>query len=94
MRSFEGRRAAHQPEEIVFLPGLRRAGGHDLLGEDVEGRHRRQDPVEPAMPDTPHQARTLDELVAGERIEPPLRRAAAEMTRATHTLQEGGEAAR
>ena len=90
----ERRRPAHQLEEVVLLPALRGALGHDLLREDVERQHRRVHRVERATSHTCEQRRALDELVAGHRIQTTLRRPTAAVPRAADALQERRDAAR
>ena len=85
---------AHQLEEVVLAPAVRRALGDDLLREDVEGQVRRVHRIERAAPHSGEQRGALDQLVPGHRIEPALRRATTAVTGATDALQECRDAAR
>jgi hypothetical protein len=88
----EGRGLAREREELVLAPGLARAGGDDVLGQDIEGRHRRQDAVEPARAHAAQERRALDQLVARGRVEAALRRGTPRVARAPDPLQERREA--
>ena len=68
--------------------------GHDLLGDDVEREVREVDRVEPTGAHRGQQRGALDQLVAGEREQAPLRGAGAAVVGAAHALQERGDAAR
>ena len=74
--------------EVVDVPLLRGRLGDDLLGEDVERGHRRLDGVEPPRPHRGQEAGALDELVAGERVEPATRRAGAGVVGPADALEE------
>ncbi len=91
-QTFEGRGVTHESIEIVFLPGLGRAGGHDLLCQDVERCPGWVKPIEAPLTDSAKQARAFDQLVASQRVEPALRRSSAKMTRSPHALKEGRDA--
>ena len=80
--------------EVVDLPLLCRRLGDDLLGEDVERRHRRLEGIEAARPHRGQEAGALDELVAGERVEPAPRRAGAGVVGPADPLEERGDRAR
>ncbi len=84
--------ADHQGEEGVDLP-LVGGGhlGHHLLGQDVEGRHRRVEHVEVPGPDARQQGRALDQLVAGEGVEPTRRGALHMVVGPSDPLEEGGD---
>ena len=58
------------------------------------GSDRRLDRVELPGADGAEQRRALDELVAGERVQPALRHAGTRVVRAADALQERGDAAR
>ena len=88
------RRPAHELVQLVGAPFLRRHLGDDLLGGDVERLVRELDGVEPAGTHGDEKPRALDELVARQRVEPPLRRAGARVVRPADALQERGDAAR
>jgi hypothetical protein len=75
--------------EVVDLPLLRGRLGDDLLGEDVERGHRHVDGVEAARPYGRQERRALDELVAGERVEPSPRGAGAGVVGPPDALEEG-----
>ena len=63
-------------EEPVLVDRAARRLGHDLLREDVERRVADGDRLEPRAPEPAHERRALDELVAAQGEETPLRRAA------------------
>ncbi len=63
--------------------------GHDLLREDVERRVADGDGLEPRAPEPAHERRALDELVAAQGEETPLRRAPADVRCAADALQPG-----
>ncbi len=77
--------------EVVDLPLLGGGLGDDLLGEDVERGHRGLDGVEAPRPHRGQEPRALDELVAGERVEPAPRRAGAGVVGPTDALEERGD---
>ena len=89
-----GRGATDERVEVIFSPRLADGGGHDLLGQDVERRHRRQHAVEPAGAHAAQERRALHQLVARGRVEAALGRGAARMARAADALQERREAPR
>ena len=86
----EGRRPAHQSEEIILLPFIRRAGGDDLLGQDVQRSLWRHDGIQAPSPNTAHQGDAFHQLVPRRGIDAPLGRAAPGMTRAPHPLKKRG----
>ena len=81
-------------EERGFRPILRRDLGDDLLGEHVERPVGDRQPVELAAPDAVEQRRAFDQIVARQRKEPPLGRAADRVAGAADALQEGRDRAR
>ena len=82
-----GRGAPHQIEHLVLAAILPGRDGHDLLRQDVERRVAQRDRVEHAPPRRAHDRRALDELIAREREEPPLRRAAHHVPRPPDALE-------
>jgi len=90
----EGSSAAHELVERVFLPFFAAAGGDDLLRQDVEGRLRRRHQIEMPRRDTAQQRGTLHQLVPCKGIEAAGGKPAVKVSRAPHSLDEGGEAAR
>ena len=88
------RRLAHQLEQVVLAPVLSRTLGDDLLRKDVHRQMRRVHGVERAAAHAGEQRRAFDELVARQRIQPSLRRAATAVARSTDALQECRDAAR
>jgi hypothetical protein len=88
------RRAADHRHELVLGDLLGGGRGDDLLREDVEWRVAQRDRVEVAAPHAAHERRALDELVAGQREHPALRRAAEVVARAADALEQRGERAR
>ena len=85
------------PQPLVerrLRPVLRRDFGDDLLGEHVERPARNGQAVELAAADAVDQRGAFDEIVARQRKEPPLRRAADGMAGAADALQKGRDRAR
>ena len=68
--------------------------GHYQLGEDVTRRHLGLAGVQPPGPDGDQQRRALDQLVAGERVEPALGRPGPAVVRAAHPLKQKEDGAR
>ena len=64
--------SAHELVEVVGSPLLGPDLGDHLLGEDVEGQSGELDGVEAAGPHRREQGRALHQLIAGQRVEPPL----------------------
>jgi hypothetical protein len=87
------RGAAHQREEVVLAPLLGGALRDDLLRQDVQGGDRRMNGVEAPGTHPGHQRGALHELVAGQRIQAPLRGASAAVPRPANALEEGRQAA-
>ena len=83
--------APDQGEQPVLGPLLGRHGGHDVLGQDVERPLRDDQAIELAAANGVHQGGALDQLVAGEREEPPLGEAAEVVPGAADPLQQGGD---
>ena len=90
----EGPAAPQQVEERVLLPVLRCNLGDDLLGEHVERLLGNREPVELAAANAVEERGALDEIVARERKEAPLGRAANGVAGAADALQEGCNRAR
>ena len=90
----ERRRLAHQLEEVVLAPAVRRALGDDLLREDVEWKVGRVHGIERAAAHAREKRSALDELVPRHRVQPALRRPTPAVTRATDALQKRCDAAR
>ena len=83
---------AHQVVERLHLPLLgRRHLGHQLLGQHVEGGHRRVQHVEVAGPHPGQQGGALDQLVPGERVQPAGRRPLQLVVGPAHPLEEGAD---
>src|SRR5690606_24958019 len=81
-------------EERVLGPVLGGRRRDDLLGEDVERGAGDDHAIELAPAGRVEERDALDEVVAAEREEPALGRAADEMARAPHSLEEGRDGAR
>ena len=81
--------AAERGEEVTLRPWLGHAGRHHLLGQDVQGTGRRGRAVQQAVAHAAQERRALDQLVEGQREEPPLGDAGQRVPRAAHPLQEG-----
>ena len=88
-----GGRAANEVVQLVRGPFASADLGHDLLRKDVEWRHRWLDGVELAGAYGGEQRGALDQLVAGQRVQPPLRDARTRVVRSADALQEGRDAA-
>ena len=86
--------APHQREQLVLAPLARGDLGDDLLRQHVERLLRDRETIELAAADAVEQRRALDQLVARQRKQPALRRAADRMARAADALQEAGDRAR
>ena len=89
-----GERPTYECVELLLVPLLGRAGGDDLLGQDVDGCGRDTDPIESAASDGPHEGRALEELVSRRRKEAAPGTKPERVSRASHPLQEGGDAPR
>ena len=89
-----GRGAPEEREEIVGAPLLRAHLGHDLLRGDVEREVGELDGVEAPGANRGEERGALDQLVARERVQPPLGGAGAAVVGTAHPLQERGDAAR
>ena len=87
-------RASHELEEVVGAPLGRSGLGDDLLGEDVERSHGWLDRIEAPGSHAGEQGGALDQLVAGQREQPPGRCAGASVVGAADPLEEGGDRAR
>ncbi len=87
------RRTLEQREQLVLAPFLHRHLGGDLLRQHVERLARHADAVELAARDAVEQRGAVAQLVARQRKEPALRRAAHRMARAADALQERGDRA-
>ena len=89
----EGPGAPEQVEERRFRPILRRDFRDDLLGEHVERLLGDRKPVELAAADAVEERGAFDEIVARERKQAPLGRAADGVAGAADPLQEGRDRA-
>ena len=58
------KRAAHQREQVVFLPVFGGAGGHDLLRENVQRSFGNFDAIEFAVTDGANQRATFQKFIA------------------------------
>ena len=81
-------RAADHRRELGLADLLGGRGGDDLLGQDVERRVAQRDRVEVAAPHAADERGALDQLVAGQREQPALRRAAEVVARAADPLEQ------
>ena len=86
--------AAHQREQLVLAPFPRRDLGDDLLRQHVERLLGDDEPVELAAAHAVEQRGAFDQLVARQRKQPALRRAADGVARAPDPLQEARDRAR
>ena len=82
------RRGAPGRNSAVLLPVLRGDFGDDLLRQHVQRLLRDRQPVEFAAPDAVEQRRAFDQIVARQREQPALRRAADRVAGASDALQE------
>jgi len=89
-----GKGAADQRIELVLAAVARSDLGDDLLRQDVERLFRDGQAVELAAAHAVDEGRTLNELVARQREEPPLGRAVDGVAGAPDALQEAGDRAR
>ena len=64
-----------------------------MLGQDVQRRLRDLNPVEVSRPDSPNHRHAFQQLIAGEREEPPLGKRAEGVSAASDPLQEVGDGA-
>ncbi len=80
--------------ERALLPLLGRAGGDDLLRQDVERRLGDARFFQQAAPQPAHQRRALDQRVARQREQPPLGQPAPRVARPADPLQRHRERAR
>ncbi len=86
--------AAQQREQLVFAPFLRGDLGDDLLRQHVERLVGNRQAIELAATHAVEQRRAFDQLVARQRKQPALRRAADRVAGAADALQEGRDRAR
>ena len=87
-------RPAHQGEQLLLRPLACSDLCHDLLCEHVEGLARHHEPVELAAAHRGDERGAFDEVIAREREQPSLGRAAHRVAGAADALQEGGDRAR
>ncbi len=80
--------AAHQLVQRAVVPLFARDCRYDLLRQDVERMPGDDQPVQLALPRGPQQRRALDQLVARQREQPPLRHGGEMVARAPHPLQQ------
>ncbi len=85
--------AADELEERLLSPFLASDAGDDLLGQDVKGLLRDLEPVQLPPPDGIDQRGHLDQLVARQREEPPLGKAAHRVARPSDPLHQRGDGA-
>ncbi len=86
-------RPADQLEEVSGAPLLCGGFGDDLLSGDVERQSGELDAVQSTGTYGGEERRALDQLVASQWIEPPLRGAGPAVVRPSHALEERGDAA-
>ena len=89
-----GPRPPEQREQLVLAAFARADLGHDLLRQHVERLLGDHEPVQLAAVGAVDERRAFDEVVAREREQPTLRRAADLMSGAADALQEAGDGAR
>ena len=84
----------HRPErfDLTLVGGGHL--GHQLLGQHVEGRHRRFEQVEPPLAHRRQEGGAFDELVPRRRVETAGRRAVPVVVRPAHALEERADGAR
>src|SRR5207245_2802025 len=78
-------------KKCFLVPVLAGDGGHDLLGQHVQGRPRNLDPIQAALSESPDKGQALDQLVSAQGKEAALRHQSKRMTRATNPLQKSGD---
>ena len=86
--------AAHQREQLVLAPFARADLGDDLLRQHVERLLGDREAIELAAAHAVEQRRAFDQLVARQREQPALGRAADRVAGAADPLQEAGDRAR
>ena len=86
--------AAHEGEQVVLIPVLGSAGGHHLLGQDIERVAGDLQAIEFPAADGAHQRGALDQLVAGGGEEAALGQRAHPVASAADALQPHGDGAR
>lgn len=89
-----GMRAAHQRVQRVLVPLAAGHLGHDLLGQHVERLRRHHQCVQFAAAHAVEQGGAFDQVVAGGREQPRLRRAVDAVAGTAGALQERGDRAR
>src|SRR4030095_3046746 len=87
-------RVAEARVQRFRVPLARRDLRNDLLRKHVHRRVRHADTVELAAPRAAEQDGTLDEIVAREREQPPLRQRIHAVSRTADALEEGCDPAR
>ena len=80
-------------EQLVFVPLFRRAHGHHLLRQHIEGSIGNDQAVEIAQMDGTHQGRAFHQVIAGSREEPSFGDCPAPVSRAPYALQARGNRA-
>ncbi len=86
--------AAQQRVKPLLVPLARRRLGDDLLGQHVQRTLGDDQAVQLAAAHAVEQCGAFDQLVARQRKQPPLGRAADAVAGAPNALQEGGDGAR
>ena len=86
--------APQQREQLVLVPLPRGDFRDDLLREHIERLRGNAQPVEFAAPHAVEQRGALHQIVARQRKQPPLGRAADRVAGPSDTLQEAGDRAR
>ncbi len=89
-----GPRPAHEREQVLLGAIAGRRLGHDLLREHIERRVVFDDGVEVAIEAGADERGALDEIVARDGEQPPLRRADDRVARPADALQERRDAVR
>ena len=85
---------AHSANKLVFGPFLAGAHGHDLLGQEIQRRHRHFDGIQSAGAHGAQQGQAFDQFIARQRKQPPFGHDAQRVARPADALQERGDRAR
>ncbi len=74
-------------EKLVFRPIVAGNGRDDLLRQNIQGRNRHFNFVQPLPPHSTHECQRFEQFVAGQRKEPAFRHSPQRMPGATDALQ-------
>ena len=86
--------AGERRKEVILIPRLGNAGGHQLLGEDVQRAAGLGGAVQLAVPHGMEQRGGADQLVPGERKDATFRSSGEGVAGTAHSLQPCGDGRR